>query len=54
MVMGTVGQSVARVYDEARARPLYLVRETRGLTGSGPAIGEERARGDGAPPVTAP
>jgi polyisoprenyl-phosphate glycosyltransferase len=33
MVMGMVGQYVARVYDEARARPLYLVREARGLDG---------------------
>lgn len=31
MVMGMVGQYVARVYDEARARPLYLVREARGF-----------------------
>ena len=33
MVMGMVGQYVARVYDEARARPLYLVRDSRGLDG---------------------
>jgi polyisoprenyl-phosphate glycosyltransferase len=33
MVMGMVGQYVARVYDEARARPLYLVREARGFAG---------------------
>jgi polyisoprenyl-phosphate glycosyltransferase len=31
MVMGMVGQYVARVYDETRGRPLYLVRETHGL-----------------------
>jgi dolichol-phosphate mannosyltransferase len=31
MVMGMVGQYVARVYDEARARPLYLVRQARGF-----------------------
>jgi dolichol-phosphate mannosyltransferase len=31
MVMGMVGQYVARVYDEARGRPLYLVREARGF-----------------------
>jgi len=30
-VMGMVGQYVARIYDEARARPLYLIRETRGF-----------------------
>jgi hypothetical protein len=31
IVIGMVGQYVARIYDEARARPLYLVREARGL-----------------------
>jgi glycosyltransferase involved in cell wall biosynthesis len=31
MVMGMVGQYVARVYDEVRERPLYLVREARGF-----------------------
>jgi polyisoprenyl-phosphate glycosyltransferase len=31
MVTGMVGQYVARVYDEARGRPLYLVREARGF-----------------------
>ena len=31
LVSGMVGQYVARVYDETRARPLYLVREARGF-----------------------
>jgi polyisoprenyl-phosphate glycosyltransferase len=31
-VLGMVGQYVARIYDEARARPLYLVRDARGFT----------------------
>jgi len=31
-VIGMVGQYVARIYDEARARPLYLVRDARGFT----------------------
>jgi len=31
MVMGMVGQYVARVYDETRGRPLYLVRAARGF-----------------------
>jgi polyisoprenyl-phosphate glycosyltransferase len=35
MVIGMVGQYVARIYDEARARPLYLVREARGFTTGG-------------------
>jgi polyisoprenyl-phosphate glycosyltransferase len=32
MVIGMVGQYVARVYDEARGRPLYLIREAKGFT----------------------
>jgi polyisoprenyl-phosphate glycosyltransferase len=32
IVIGMVGQYVARIYDEVRARPLYLVREARGFT----------------------
>jgi polyisoprenyl-phosphate glycosyltransferase len=31
MVMGMVGHYVARVYDETRGRPLYLVREAHGF-----------------------
>jgi dolichol-phosphate mannosyltransferase len=31
IVIGMVGQYVARIYDEARARPLYLIREARGF-----------------------
>src|ERR1700733_3826543 len=30
-VLGMVGLYVGRIYDEARARPLYVVRETHGL-----------------------
>jgi polyisoprenyl-phosphate glycosyltransferase len=45
IVTGMVGQYVARIYDEARARPLYLVREVRGFGDENgrimwPAIGE--------------
>jgi hypothetical protein len=37
-VIGMVGQYVARIYDEVRARPLYLVREARGFSaGSHPS-----------------
>jgi polyisoprenyl-phosphate glycosyltransferase len=53
MVMGMVGQYVARVYDETRARPLYLVREARGLeawTGfTGPDSMADGFRGPAAP-----
>jgi dolichol-phosphate mannosyltransferase len=64
MVMGMVGQYVARVYDETRQRPLYLVRETHGLTTFGPAQGQatwsstttetDRAKDEHVPPVAAP
>ncbi len=36
-VIGMVGHYVARIYDEVRARPLYLVREARGFAGGGHA-----------------
>jgi polyisoprenyl-phosphate glycosyltransferase len=39
-VIGMVGQYVARIYDEVRARPLYLVRETRGFSPGGRADAE--------------
>jgi polyisoprenyl-phosphate glycosyltransferase len=41
IVIGMVGQYVARIYDEVRARPLYLVRDARGLAQgrrSGPEV----------------
>ena len=59
-VIGMVGQYVARIYDEARDRPLYLVRDARGFAGPGPnrgravwsAIGDETlARGEHVPPL---
>ena len=34
-VMGMVGLYVGRIYDEARARPLYVVRETHGFDRAG-------------------
>jgi polyisoprenyl-phosphate glycosyltransferase len=49
IVTGMVGQYVARIYDEARARPLYLVREMRGFGEENgrilwPAIGERNGQ----------
>jgi polyisoprenyl-phosphate glycosyltransferase len=35
IVMGMVGLYVGRIYDESRARPLYVVRETHGLGKTG-------------------
>jgi polyisoprenyl-phosphate glycosyltransferase len=40
-VIGMVGQYVARIYDEVRARPLYLVRDARGFAPEGRAEAEE-------------
>lgn len=61
IVIGMVGQYVARIYDEARGRPLYLVREAHGFgaaqdngRAAWPAIGEEPlARHEHVPPVPA-
>jgi len=41
MVLGMVDQHVARTYDEARARPLYLVRDARGAAPEGRADAQE-------------
>ena len=45
IVIGIVGQYLARVYDEVRGRPLYLVRQARGLTP--PGEDGRRPAGDG-------
>lgn len=59
-VIGMVGQYVARIYDEARARPLYLVREARGFGSGGrtdaealwpAATPDSLVRGRGVPPL---
>ena len=63
IVVGMVGQYVARIYDEVRGRPLYLVRDARGLAGhsqdsgraSWPAVGDESlVPGGHVPPLPAP
>lgn len=63
IVIGMVGQYVARIYDEVRGRPLYLVREARGFAGNSqdsdgalwPATSEDAlARGEHVPPLPAP
>jgi polyisoprenyl-phosphate glycosyltransferase len=63
IVIGMVGQYVARIYDEARARPLYLVREARGFARGRhiaddalwPAASEESlTRGQRVPPLPPP
>ena len=53
MVMGMVGQYVARVYDETRARPLYLVREARGFE-SWTELAAPDPMADGLRPAVAP
>ncbi len=45
IVIGIVGQYLARVYDEVRGRPLYVVRQARGLTP--PAEDSRLPAGDG-------
>jgi polyisoprenyl-phosphate glycosyltransferase len=45
IMVGMVGQYVARIYDEVRARPLYLVQDARGFADRGPqAPGEGNGR----------
>jgi len=39
VVIGIVGQYLARVYDEVRNRPLYLVRQAHGFAPPDPAAG---------------
>jgi dolichol-phosphate mannosyltransferase len=60
IVIGMVGQYVARIYDEARARPLYLVREAKGFAAAGhpdseslwPAASQDSlTRGQRVPPL---
>ena len=41
MVIGMVGQYVARICNEVRARPLYLVRDARGVAPEGSGDAEE-------------
>jgi glycosyltransferase involved in cell wall biosynthesis len=53
-VIGMVGQYVARIYDEVRARPLYLVREAQGFGAGGRAGAGGVAGADGAADVLWP
>jgi len=57
IVIGIIGLYLARIYDEVRGRPLYLVRESRGFTARsegtiGPATAEEPSTHG--PPSSAP
>jgi hypothetical protein len=51
-VIGMVGQYVARIYDEVRARPLHRVREARGFAPEGRADAEEPWPGARHDPLT--
>ena len=62
IVIGMVGQYVARIYDETRARPLYLVQDAQGFGAVnrpadpawGPATQDFLARGQSFPPGPPP
>jgi dolichol-phosphate mannosyltransferase len=30
-MLGIIGEYIGRIYDEAKGRPLYIIRETRNL-----------------------
>ncbi len=46
--IGVMGEYLARIHDEVRSRPLYLVRDTHGLDAGSASAG--RASGDGVVP----
>jgi dolichol-phosphate mannosyltransferase len=58
IVMGMVGLYVGRIYDEAKGRPLYVVRETQGFDGrEGPVVWHPaggQSRADHASPGSRP
>jgi Na+/H+ antiporter NhaC len=35
LLLGIMGEYIARIHDEVKGRPLYLVSETRGLEDAG-------------------
>ncbi|MDQ3984974.1 MAG: glycosyltransferase family 2 protein [Actinomycetota bacterium] len=45
MLMGMMGQYIARIYDEVKRRPLYLVSETHGFTEPAPVAKEDLKTG---------
>jgi dolichol-phosphate mannosyltransferase len=53
LVLGVMGEYLGRVYDEARARPSYVVREWVGF-GESPPVGLERGRDAGGRAVRDP
>ena len=46
LMLGVIGEYLARVYDEVRQRPLYVVRARRGFTHSGDARNGDQAHAD--------
>jgi dolichol-phosphate mannosyltransferase len=49
LTLGIMGEYVARIHDEVRGRPLYLLRE---VDGAPPATDDRAPSGSAAPPMT--
>lgn len=45
IILGVIGEYIARIYEEVRRRPLYLVRDTLGLDADGPWRAPDGPRG---------